>query len=91
MYTTEINKQLEIVRQREEEKVQIDDVYNLEQQIERQLDREGAEKVGTDRCIQLRSINRQRQLDRVEEEKERTDRCMKLRTIDREIVRQRGG
>ena len=41
---------------------------------ERQLDREEEEEVGTDRCIQLRSINRDSQLDREEEEKVGTDR-----------------
>ena len=34
------------------------DLYNLEQQIERQLDRQERE-VGTDRCIQLRTIDRE--------------------------------
>ena len=41
------------------------------------------EEVGTDRCIQLRTIDRERYLDRQEEEVG-TDRCILLRTIDRE-------
>ena len=44
------------------------DVYNIEQQIERQLDREEEEKVGTDRCKEHRTIDRERQRDRQEEE-----------------------
>ena len=55
------------------------DVYNLEQQIDRQFDREEEEKVDTDRFVQI-----ERQLDR---EGVGTDRCIQHRTIDRE----RGG
>ncbi len=58
--------------------------YN-NRQIERQLDREEEEKVGTDRCIQHRTIDRQKdsQIDRVEEEVG-TDRFLQHTTIDRQ-------
>ena len=68
-------------------------------QIERQLDREEQEEeVGTNRCIQHRTIDRQidrqsiaqinrqieRQLDKEEEEEVGTDRCTQHKTIDRQ-------
>ena len=67
--------------------------------IERQLDREEEEEVGTDRCIQHRTIERQRdsqierQLDR--ERRRRRQAQIYVYNIehqrDREIARQRGG
>ena len=80
MYTTQNNRWRDTKIERRIRQLQID-IYNLEQQIERYLDRE-EEKVGTNRCIQLRTINR-------EEEEAATNRSIQLRTLDREIPRQR--
>ncbi len=44
---------------------------------------------GTDRCIQLRTIDRE--IVRQRRGGGGTDRCIQLRSIDKEIVRQRGG
>ena len=57
--------------------------YNY-RQIERQFDRE-EEKVGTDRCIQ--HITKDREIvNRQEEEEVGTDRCIQHITIDRESL-----
>ena len=85
MYVTQNNRQREIVRLKGggggEGGYRQVDVYNIEQQIERQLDRE-EEEVATDRQMYTTQNNRQRerQLDREqEEEKEATDRCIQHR------------
>ena len=77
MYTTQTNRQREreIIKQRggggSYRQV---DVYNINQQIERERQLDEEDKVATDRCIQHSIIDRERQLDR--EEEEDTDRQM---------------
>ena len=61
MYTTQNNRQREKYLDREEEEEVQVDVYNIEQQIDREIvtQRGGGGGGGTDRCIQHRTIDRE--------------------------------